>query len=165
VLGHQGWPRWPPPYSGGLLAGPGLLPWWCLAQILHEGGAFAWFLVVEFALHFLVLRLLLIFHMYQILVLQNMIFSNTSGIMSIVKAYISKDCLFLLFWTLFGGRIRSIVTANKGRIHRRGRGGGRIRAPMRATGRDGLRSPPWWEGEGGGAPPWWKRGGPPTWLE
>ena len=30
-----------------------------------------------------------------------------------VKAYVSKDCLFLLFWTLFGSRIQSLVTANK----------------------------------------------------
>jgi len=40
------------------------------------------------------------------------VFSNTSGTMLIVKVYVSKDCLFLLFWTLFGSRIRSFVTAN-----------------------------------------------------
>ena len=28
-------------------------------------------------------------------------------------SYVSKDCLFLLFWTLFGGWVRSIVTANR----------------------------------------------------
>jgi len=32
-------------------------------------------------------------------------FSNTSGTRSIVKAYPSKDYLFLPFWTLFCGRI------------------------------------------------------------
>ena len=32
--------------------------------------------------------------------------------MSIVKVYVSKDCLFLLFWSLFGSRIWSLVTAN-----------------------------------------------------
>jgi hypothetical protein len=46
VRPHQGWPRSPPPCSGGLLAGPGLLPWWCSAQFWRVGG----FLLGSFAL-------------------------------------------------------------------------------------------------------------------
>ena len=40
------------------------------------------------------------------------VFSNTSGTISIVKAYVSKDCLFLLFWIIIGGRMLLLVTAN-----------------------------------------------------
>jgi hypothetical protein len=32
-------------------------------------------------------------------------FSNTNGTRSIVKAYESKDYLFLLFWIVIGGQI------------------------------------------------------------
>jgi hypothetical protein len=53
-------------------------------------------------------------------------FSNTSGTRSIVKAYVSKACLFLLFWTIIGGRIWLLVTANTARAtgesERRGMG-------------------------------------------
>jgi hypothetical protein len=33
--------------------------------------------------------------------------------MSIVKAYVSKDCLFLLLWIIIRGRMLLLVTANK----------------------------------------------------
>jgi hypothetical protein len=56
--------------------------------------------------------LCLVFHLYLNVCSAKHVFSNTSGTMSLVKEYVSKDCLFLLFWTLFGGRIRSIVTTN-----------------------------------------------------
>jgi hypothetical protein len=64
---------------------------------LAFGWAFAWFLVVESAFCFLVLCLLLIFHLYSNTYPAKHDFSNTSGTRSIVKAYMSKDCLFLLF--------------------------------------------------------------------
>ena len=38
VRPHQGWPRWPPPCSGGLLAGPRLHPRWYSAQVSCVGG-------------------------------------------------------------------------------------------------------------------------------
>jgi len=72
---------------------------------LAFGWAFAWFLVVESALRFLILRLLLIFHLYLNTCPAKHDFSNTSGTRSIVKTYVSKYCLFLPFWTLFGGQI------------------------------------------------------------
>ena len=59
------------------------------------------------------LRLLLGFPLVFECVSYKTCFSNTSGTMSIVKVYVSKDCLFLPFWTLIGGRIRSLVTANR----------------------------------------------------
>jgi hypothetical protein len=65
---------------------------------LAFGWAFAWFLVVESALHFLVLCLLFIFHLYSNTCSVKHNFSKTSVTRSIVKAYMSKDCLFLLFW-------------------------------------------------------------------
>jgi hypothetical protein len=72
--------------------------------------------LLSFPLHISALRFLncafcLVFHFYSNMSYKTC-FSNTSGTRSIVKAYVPKDCLFLLFWTLFGGRIRSIVTAN-----------------------------------------------------
>jgi len=59
------------------------------------------------------LRILIIFHLYSNICPAKHVFSNTSGTMSIVKAYVSKVCLFLLFWIIIGGRIWSLVTANR----------------------------------------------------
>ena len=58
---------------------------------LAFGWAFAWFLVVESALRFLVLCHLLIFHLYSNTCPAKHDFSKTSGTRSIVKAYVSKD--------------------------------------------------------------------------
>jgi hypothetical protein len=55
---------------------------------------------------------LYIFHLYSNVCPTKYVFSNTSGTMSIVKAYVSKVCLFLLFWTIIGGRMLSLVTTN-----------------------------------------------------
>ena len=68
--------------------------------------------LVESALHFLVLSLLHIFHLYSNTCPTKHVSPNTSGTKSIVKSYVSKDCLFLPFWTLISGRILSLVTAN-----------------------------------------------------
>ena len=58
---------------------------------LAFGWASAWFLVVESALRFLILRLLHIFHLYLNTCPTKHDFSKTSGTRSIVKAYVSKD--------------------------------------------------------------------------
>jgi len=58
---------------------------------LAFGWASAWFLVVESALRFLVLRHLLIFHLYSNTCPTKHDFSNASGTRSKVKAYVSKD--------------------------------------------------------------------------
>ena len=47
----------------------------------------------------------LVFHLYSNVCPAKHVFCYTSGTMSIVKVYVSKDCLFLPFWTLIGGRI------------------------------------------------------------
>ena len=59
------------------------------------------------------LRILIIFHLYSNICPAKHVFSNTSRIMSIVKAYVSKHCLFLLFWIIIGSRMLSLLTANK----------------------------------------------------
>ena len=72
---------------------------------MHDGGLLLGSFVVGSTLRFLVLRLLLIFHLYSNSCPTKHDFSNTSVTRSIVKAYVSKDYLFLLFWTLIGGQI------------------------------------------------------------
>ena len=59
------------------------------------------------------LCILIIFHLYSNICLAKHVFCNTSRTMSIVKAYVSKDCLFLVFWIIIGGRMLSLVTTNK----------------------------------------------------
>jgi hypothetical protein len=49
--------------------------------------------------------ILFVFHLIPKMCPAKYIFSNTSGTTSIVKAYVSKVCLFILFWTIIGGRI------------------------------------------------------------
>jgi prolipoprotein diacylglyceryltransferase len=55
---------------------------------------------------------LFVFHLILKMCPAKHVFSNTSGNRLIVKAYVLKVCLFLLFWTIIGGRIWSIVIAN-----------------------------------------------------
>ena len=74
--------------------------------------AFAWFFDVGSALRFLDCAFLPYFPCILCLWLAKHLVSNTCGNMSIVKAYVSKVCLFLLFWILIGGWIWSIRTAN-----------------------------------------------------
>ena len=95
----SGW-AWAPPT---VVLGPSLACRWALPFILFA----------HFCFTLSVLRLLLGFPLVFKYLSCKTFFSNTSETRSIVKAYMSKDCLFLPFWTLFGGQIRSIVTANK----------------------------------------------------
>ena len=74
--------------------------------------AFAWFFVVEFALRFLDCTFCFVFHLYSNVCPAKHISSNTSGTISILKAYVSKVCLFLLFWIVIGGRNSLLRTAN-----------------------------------------------------
>ena len=113
VRSHPGWLTWPPPLPGGLVAGPRPLPRWCSAQVWRVGGLFHLFPLRISALCFLLCTFCLIFHLYSNMSPAKHVFSNTSGTRSIVYAYVSKVCLILLFWTLFGGLIQSLVTANK----------------------------------------------------
>ena len=66
-----------------------------------------------FALRFLNCAFCLVFHLYSNICPTKHDSSNTSGTMSIVKAYVLKFCLFLLFWIVIGGQIWSLRTANK----------------------------------------------------
>ena len=95
----------PSPCSGGLLAGFGSHPRWCSAQISCVGGLLYSFHLRISALRFLNCAFCLVFHLYLNVCPTKHVFSNTSGTTSIVYAYVSKVCLFLLFWTLIGGRI------------------------------------------------------------
>ena len=113
VWPHQGWPCSPPPCSGGLLAGPGLLPQWCSAQFWCVGGLLYLFLLRISALCFLFCVFCFVFHLYSNVCPAKHVSSNTSRTMSIVDAYVSKVCLFLLFWILIGDQICSLRTANK----------------------------------------------------
>jgi hypothetical protein len=65
-----------------------------------------------FALCFHVLCLLIIFPCISHICPTKYYVSNTCGNMLIVKAYVLKVCLFLLFWILIGDHDRSLVTAN-----------------------------------------------------
>ena len=94
-----------PPSCGCFLGEPRPLPRWCSAQIQCVGGLLHLFPLRISALRFLVCAfcsVLFIFHLYSNVCPAKHVFSNISGTMSIVKVYVSKDCLFLLFWTLFG---------------------------------------------------------------
>jgi hypothetical protein len=46
--------------------------------------------------------ILFVFHLISKMCPAKHVFSNTSGTRSIAKAYVSKVCLFLLFWTIIG---------------------------------------------------------------
>ena len=59
------------------------------------------------------LCILIIFHLYSCICPAKHAFFNTSGTRSIVYAYVSKVCLFLMFWIIIGSRMLSLVTANK----------------------------------------------------
>ena len=104
-----------PPSCGQFLGGPRPLPRRCSAQIRCVGGLLHVFPLRISVLHFLLCAfclVLFIFHLYPNVCPVKHVFSNTSGTMSIVKSYVSKDCLFLLFWTIIGSRMLSLVTAN-----------------------------------------------------
>ena len=64
-------------------------------RLCMKVGSFAWLFVVESALRFLVLCLLLIFHLYSNTCPAKRVSPNTSGTRLVVKAYVSKDYLFL----------------------------------------------------------------------
>ena len=91
----------PPPLPGGLLAGPGLLPRWCSAQIGCVGGL----LLVFFLCALLKIRVPLCaffsifiqFHSIPGFILQNMFYRNTSGTRLIVYAYVLKFAYFSCF--------------------------------------------------------------------
>ena len=108
VRPHPGGATPRPSSRGRFLGGPRPLPHRCSAQVCPIGG-----LLHVFPLHISTLRFLLCafclvlfrFHLYSNVCPTKHVFSNTSGTMLIVKVYVSKDCLFLLFWTLFGGWI------------------------------------------------------------
>ena len=105
-----------PPSRGWFLGRPRSSPHRCLTQNWPLDGLFHLFLLRISVLCFLLYAfclVLFIFHFYSNVCHAKRVFSNTSGTRSIVFAYVSKVCLILLFWTLFGGQIRSIVTANK----------------------------------------------------
>jgi hypothetical protein len=94
--------------DGRFLGGPRPFPHRCLAQILRWSGLASPSMVfgcmnLLYALHDC--AFCLVFHLYSNVCPTNHVFSNTSGTRSIVKAYVSKDCLFLPFWTLIGGQI------------------------------------------------------------
>ena len=101
---------------GWFLGGLGPLPRWCLTQIRCVGGLLHVFPLHISALCFLLCAfclVLFISHLYSNVCPTKHVSSNTSGAMLIVKAYVSKVCLFLLFWILIGGRIWSLRIANK----------------------------------------------------
>ena len=88
------------PSCGRFLGGTRPLPRRCSAQIQCVGGLLHVFPLRISALRFLLCvfcLVLFIFHLYSNVCPTKHVFSNTSGTMSIVKAYVSKDCLFLLF--------------------------------------------------------------------
>ena len=60
------------------------------------------FFGIESTLRFRVCAFCYVFHLYSNICPAKHVFSNTSGTRSIVKAYVSKVCLFLLFWTIIG---------------------------------------------------------------
>jgi hypothetical protein len=66
------------------------------------GWAFACLLGVESTLRFPVCVFWYVFCLYLNMSPVKQVFSNTSGTRSIVKAYLLKVCLFLLFWTIIG---------------------------------------------------------------
>ena len=108
------------PLRGQFLGGHGPLPRQCSAQIRCVGGLLHVFPLRISALRFLLCTfclILFIFHLYSNVCPTKHVFSDTSGTMSIVKAYVSKVCLFLLFWTIIGGRMLSLVTANTHTLH------------------------------------------------
>jgi hypothetical protein len=113
VRPHCSWLRSPLPCSCGLWAEPGPLLWWYSVQVSCVGGLLFLFSLAHFCFTPSVCTFLYVFHLYLIMWPTKHDFSNTSGTRSIVKAYASKVCLFLLFWTIIGGRIWSLVTANK----------------------------------------------------
>jgi hypothetical protein len=98
----------------GLLAGPRLLPQWCSAHVWRVGGLYPFIPLRISALRFLNCAFCLVFHLYSNVCAAKHISSNTSGTRSIVKAYVSKVCLFLPFWTLIGDRNCLLWTANNG---------------------------------------------------
>ena len=104
VRPHPGRPTSRPPSPGQFLGGPGPCPHRCLAQIWLLDGL----LLGSFALFcFTLSDLCLLFYFPVVfdMSLAKQVLSNTSGTRLIVKAYVSKDCLFLPFWTLIGYRI------------------------------------------------------------
>ena len=115
VRPHPGGPASRPPLLGQFLNGPEPHPRWCSAQVSCVGGLLFLFPSRISALCFLLCAfclVLFIFHLYLNMIPEKHVFSNTSGTMSIVHAYVSKVYLFLLFWTIIGNRIQSLVTAN-----------------------------------------------------
>ena len=109
---HLGLARSPTHCSGGLLDGPGLIPRWCLDQFWRVGGISPFIPLCISALCFLNCAFCLVFHFYLNICPAKHDSSNTSGTMSIVKAYVLKVCLFLLIWIVSSGRILSLRTAN-----------------------------------------------------
>jgi hypothetical protein len=80
----------------------------------HEGGLLHLLPLCIFALRLLICAFCFVFHLYSNICPAKHIYSNTSGTMSKVNAYVSKVCLFLPFWMVIGARILSLSTANKG---------------------------------------------------
>jgi hypothetical protein len=106
VRPHPGRAGSQPSSHGQFLGGPGPLPHRCLVQIQCVGGLLHVFPLCIYVLRFLLCAfclVLFIFHLYLNMCPVKHIFSNTSGTRSIVHAYVSKVCLFLLFWIIIGG--------------------------------------------------------------
>ena len=102
----QGAPASRPPSPGRFLDGHGPYPRWYSTQVNCVGGLLFLFPLCIFALRLLFVPfclVLFIFHLYSNVCPAKHVLSNTSGNMSIVYAYVSKVCLFLLFWTIIGG--------------------------------------------------------------
>ena len=104
--------RSPPPCSGGLLAGPRLPPRRCPAQVWRVGGISPFIPLRISTLRFLNCAFFFVFHLYSNVCPAKHISSNTSGTISILKAYVSKVCLFLPFWIVIGSRNSLFRTAN-----------------------------------------------------
>ena len=115
VRPHPGGPTSRSLSLGRFLDGPGPCPRWCSTQVSCVGGLLFLFPSRISTLCFLLCAfclVLFIFHLYLNVCPAKHVFSNTSETMSIVKAYVLKDCLFLLFWNIIGCQIWSLVTAN-----------------------------------------------------
>ena len=116
VRSHPGGLAARPPSSSQFLSGPGPCPRWYYAQVNSIGGLFPFLLFTHFSFTLSVCVFCLIlfnFHLHLNMCPAKHVFSNKNGTRSIVHAYVSKVCLFLLFWIIIGGRMLSLVNANK----------------------------------------------------
>jgi hypothetical protein len=111
---HPGRAASRPPSRGRFLGRPRPSLRRCSAQMWHEGGLLHLLPLCIFALRLLICAFCFVFHLYSNICPAKHIYSNTSGTMSKVNAYVSKVCLFLPFWMVIGARILSLSTANKG---------------------------------------------------